>query len=129
MRVLDAIRLLPKESRPEKIYALEVWRGLDWLGDDAKVIFDTAYKPELAERLLSVFVSQCAGGKRYDLAALGRRLANATFFASHAVDTTNSCSYGMDITELMDNPDVTGLIGRHLDNLRNDIMTRIKRSC
>jgi LmbE family N-acetylglucosaminyl deacetylase len=127
MRVLEAIRLLPKESRPKKIYALEVWRGLDWLGDDAKVIFDTAFEPEIAKRLLSVFVSQCAGGKRYDLAAQGRRLANATFFASHEVDSTSSCSYGMDITELIDNPDVAGFIGRHLDDFRNDIMARIKR--
>jgi LmbE family N-acetylglucosaminyl deacetylase len=129
MRVLEAVRLLPKESRPEKIYALEVWRGLDWLKDESKIIFDTASEPEIAERLLSVFVSQCAGGKRYDLAAQGRRLANATFFASHAVDATNSCSYGMDITELVENPDVAGFIGRHLDELRNDIMARIERSC
>ncbi|MCL2662075.1 MAG: PIG-L family deacetylase [Oscillospiraceae bacterium] len=127
LRVLEAVRLLPKEVQPKKIYALEVWRGLDWLGDEAKVIFDTASEPEIAKQLLSVFVSQCAGGKRYDLAALGRRRANATFLDSHAVDTTNSCSYGMDITELIDNPDVAGFLGRHLDDMRNDIMTRIKR--
>jgi LmbE family N-acetylglucosaminyl deacetylase len=129
LRTLEAIRLLPKESRPVKVYALEVWRGLDWLGDDAKVIFDTASEPEIAGRLLSIFVSQCAGGKRYDLAALGRRLANATFYASHAVDTTNSCTYGMDITGLIDNKDVAGFIGKHLDDFRNDIMSRIKRMC
>jgi LmbE family N-acetylglucosaminyl deacetylase len=129
MRVLEAIRLLPGEFRPGKVYGLEVWRGLDWLSDDAKVIFDTSLEPELAEQLLSVFVSQCAGGKRYDLAALGRRMANATFLASHAVDTTNSCSYGIDITELIDNPDVAAFIGRHLDDLQNDIIARIERVC
>ena len=128
MRTLEAIRFLPKESRPKNVYGLEVWRGLDWLGDEAKIIFDTASNPEIAERLLSVFVSQCAGGKRYDLATLGRRLANATFLASHAVDTTNSCTYGMDITELIDNPDVVGFIGKHLDDLRNDIIMRIERT-
>jgi len=33
--------------------------------------------------LLGVFESQIAGGKRYDLALMGRRRANATYFESH----------------------------------------------
>jgi LmbE family N-acetylglucosaminyl deacetylase len=128
MRTLEALRLLPKELRPKKIYALEVWRGLDWLMDESKIVFDTSGEPEIAERLLSVFVSQCAGGKRYDLAALGRRLANATFFASHAVDTLSSCIYGMDITELIENTDVAGFVSKHIDDLRNDVLIRLERS-
>jgi len=127
LRVLEAIRLLPKELRPKKLYALEVWRGLDWLMDSSKVVFDTAPEPEIAEKLLSVFASQCAGGKRYDLAALGRRLANATFFASHAVDTVDSCTYGIDITELMDNNDASGFIEKHINDMRSDILDRISR--
>ncbi|MCL2717364.1 MAG: PIG-L family deacetylase [Lachnospiraceae bacterium] len=128
LRTLEALRLLPKESRADKVYALEVWRGLDWLMDEAKIVFDTSPNPEVAEKLLSIFASQCAGGKRYDLAALGRRLANATFFASHSVDVTTSLSYGMDITELIENPDVYGFINKHLDDLREDVIERIKRS-
>jgi LmbE family N-acetylglucosaminyl deacetylase len=127
LRVIEAMRLLPKECRPKKLYALEVWRGLDWLIDSAKVVFDTSPEPEIAEKLLSVFASQCAGGKRYDLAALGRRLANATFLASHAVDTVDSCSYGLDITELIDNEDVSGFIEKHINDLRSDIIDRISR--
>ena len=128
MRTLEALRLIPKEMRPKKVYSLEVWRGLDWLMDESKIVFDTAPEPEIAEQLLSIFVSQCAGGKRYDLAALGRRLANATFFASHAVDASSSCTYGMDITELIENPDVAGFIRKHLDALQSDVMDRIARS-
>jgi len=128
MRTLEALRLIPKEARPKKVFALEVWRGLDWLMDDAKVVFDTAPEPEIAEQLLSVFVSQCAGGKRYDLAALGRRLANATFFASHAVDSSSSCTYGMDITGLIDETDIAGFITKHLDALRTDVLNRIEKS-
>ena len=127
LRTLEAIRLLPPESRPNKLYALEVWRGLDWLPDETKIIFDTAANPAIAEQLLSIFASQCAGGKRYDLAALGRRLANATFFTSHAVDASSSCSYGMDITGLISGPDVSDFIGKHLDHFRNDIMARLNR--
>ena len=44
--------------------------------------------------LLRVFQSQIAGGKRYDLASLGRRLANATFFESHAVDQSEAIVWG-----------------------------------
>jgi LmbE family N-acetylglucosaminyl deacetylase len=128
MRTLEALRSLPKESRPRKVYSLEVWRGLDWLMDESKVVFDTSGEPEVAERILSVFASQCAGGKRYDLAALGRRLANATFFASHAVDASSSCSYGIDITELIDNHDISGFISRHIDDLRKDVLARIAHS-
>jgi LmbE family N-acetylglucosaminyl deacetylase len=128
MRTLEAIRLLPAEARPKKVYSLEVWRSLDWLLDDAKAVFDTSGEPEVAEKILAIFASQCAGGKRYDLAALGRRLANATFFASHAVDSSSSCTYGIDITELIDNDDAAGFIAGHIDNLRADVLDRIARS-
>ena len=51
--------------------------------------------------LLGVFDSQIAGGKRYDLASMGRRRANATYFESHGVDATTGLSYAMDMTPLM----------------------------
>lgn len=129
LRVLEALRLLSPGERPKKVYSLEVWRGLDWLPDEDKVIFDTEPYPEIAEKLLSVFASQCAGGKRYDLAALGRRLANATFFASHAVDSVNSCSYGLDITVLMEDKTLSpqGFVEQHIENMRQEIAGRISR--
>jgi LmbE family N-acetylglucosaminyl deacetylase len=127
LRVLEALRLLPNERRPRKVYAMEVWRSLDWLDDKAKVIFDTSAEPELAEKILSVFASQCDSGKRYDRATLGRRHANATFYDSHASDTLTSCTYGMDITELIDNPDTYSYIARHIDALKYDVLERIVR--
>ena len=101
MRTIAAIRSLPAGQRPKKVYSLEVWRGLDWVNDDEKVCFDTSQHPNLSAALLGVYDSQIAGGKRYDSAALGRRLANATFFASHDTDDVESLSYGLDITELV----------------------------
>jgi LmbE family N-acetylglucosaminyl deacetylase len=127
LRTVEAIRLLPENLRPKKLYALEVWRGLDWLIDSSKVVFDTSPEPEVAEKILSIFASQCAGGKRYDLAALGRRLANATFFASHAVDTVDSCSYGLDITEVISSNDAAGFIEKHINEMRSDVLDRISR--
>lgn len=64
LRVIEALRRIPKEQRPEKIYSMEVWRGLDWLCDEDKVIFDTSNRQDLALALLEVYDSQIAGGQR-----------------------------------------------------------------
>lgn len=101
LRVIAAIRQLPAEGRPEKLYGCEVWRDLDWLVDSAKVGFDTSEHESLQAALVGVFDSQIAGGKRYDLATMGRRKANATYFQSHGVDTALGVSYGMDLTPLV----------------------------
>ena len=47
----------------------------------------------LAAALLGVFDSQICGGKRYDLATMGRRRAHATYFASHGVDESTSLTF------------------------------------
>lgn len=129
LRVIAAVRSLPAEKRPNKVVSLEVWRGLDWLCDDDKLPLDTAGHPNLAAALLGVFDSQIAGGKRYDLAALGRRTANATFFASHAVDNCDSMSYGLDITALIDNPALTPeeFIDAYIQKFRIEVLERIQR--
>lgn len=128
LRVIAALRGLPPEKRPKKVYSLEVWRGLDWLCDEDKVCLDTSSHPNLAAALLGVYDSQIAGGKRYDSAALGRRLANATFFASHDTDTSESLSYGLDITELMDSDiDLGEYMNRYITRFQKEILSRIRR--
>ncbi|MFP4541109.1 MAG: hypothetical protein ACLFR7_05730, partial [Opitutales bacterium] len=77
---------LPPEERPERVLGCEVWRGLDWMPDDEKVPLDVSGNLELAQQLNGVFDSQIVGGKRYDLATIGRRRANATFLESHHAD-------------------------------------------
>ncbi len=89
------------EQRPEKLYGCEVWRALDWLLDHDKIGFDTSEHESLQAALVGVFDSQIAGGKRYDLATMGRRKANATYFQSHGVDTSQGVSYGMDLSPLI----------------------------
>ena len=59
---------------------------------------DVSGHDHLAAAMNGVFDSQIAGGKRYDLATLGRRAANATFFESHATDTATQLIFGMDLT-------------------------------
>ncbi|HEY3756403.1 MAG TPA: PIG-L family deacetylase [Opitutaceae bacterium] len=99
LRCLEAIRSLPLERRPERVVGVEVWRDLDWLVDTDKVALDAGQHPELAGPLLEVFDSQITG-KRYDLAALGRRAANATFHASHQADKLTAITWAMDLTPL-----------------------------
>ena len=87
-RVIAAIRSLPENQRPQKLYGCEVWRDLDWMIDEDKIGFDLSTHENLQAALLGVFDSQVFGGKRYDLASMGRRRANATYFASHGEDLT-----------------------------------------
>lgn len=101
LKAIAALRRLPEEEQPEKLYGCEVWRNLDWLNDGEKVYLDCSAYPNLGRALSSVFDSQISGGKRYDLAAEGRRLANATFSESHACDTYTGLNYAMDLTPLI----------------------------
>lgn len=107
LRVIEAARSLPLGERPERLYGGEVWRALDWMADADKILQDTSAHENLQAALIGVFDSQIAGGKRYDLATLGRRRANATFFESHLVDQADGLAYAMDLTPL--------LVDEHLD--------------
>ena len=104
LRTIEAIRKLPGPERPKKLYGCEVWRDLGWMNDDEKVVFDTTAHENLQLALLGVYNSQISGGKRYDLATMGRRRANATYFASHAVDVMEGMATGMDLTPLIEDP-------------------------
>ena len=127
LRTIYALRQVPEAARPQKVYAMEVWRGLDWLDDSDKLVFDTAMHPNIANAVLGVFDSQICGGKRYDLAATGRRRANATFLASHGVDKVDEAAYGMDITELMlSDTDPCAFIAQRIDTFKNDVIRKIK---
>jgi LmbE family N-acetylglucosaminyl deacetylase len=129
LRCIEALRALPRDRRPARVLGVEGWRDLDWLADNEKVAMDASANPELAAKLVGVFESQIAGGKRYDLAAMGRRLANATFFNSHATDQTNAISLAMDLTPLVrdDTLSVREFALGHVDRLRADVAGRIAK--
>src|ERR1043166_8731649 len=61
--VIQAIRDLPRDQRPATVHGVEVWRDLDWLGDDEKVVLDVSGSESLAAALNGIFDSQIAGGK------------------------------------------------------------------
>ncbi len=129
LAVIEAIRALDPTLQDVKLYGCEVWRGLDWLPDDDKISLDVSRHPDLQSALLGTFKSQIAGGKRYDLATLGRRLANATYFQSHQTDTADRMVYAMDLTPLIHNPNMA--IDRYMVGfilaLSKDVSERIER--
>ncbi|MEI9897046.1 MAG: PIG-L family deacetylase [Chthoniobacter sp.] len=49
--VIQAIRELPKQQRPQAVYGCEVWRDLDWLPDAEKVVHDVCGHENLAAAL------------------------------------------------------------------------------
>jgi len=126
-KTIKALRLLPKELRPKKVYAVEVWRDLDWLNDDEKVAFSVGHRPNLSNSLVEVFDSQIDGAKRYDLAAIGRRLANATFSNSHAVDQSDQVVHGINLTPLIENDalDMATYILDAIDRFKKDVEQRV----
>jgi len=126
---LQAMRELPRLQRPKRVIGCEVWRNLDWLPDAEKVLMNVSGRDNLAAALNGVFDSQIAGGKRYDLATLGRRAANATFFESHATDAANQLIFGMDLTPLVvdESTDIADFVCGFIDRLRDDVKTKISR--
>jgi len=130
LKVIAAIRSLPEAERPEKLYGCEVWRDLDWMVDTDKVGLDCSTHENLQAALLGVYDSQIIGGKRYDLASMGRRRANATYFESHGVDVSTGTSYAMDLTPLILDPDkgITSFIQEYIQRFSMDTADRLKRA-
>ena len=126
--VIQAIRDLPREQRPAAVHGCEVWRDLDWLGDAEKIVHDVSGNDSLAAALNGIFNSQIAGGKRYDLAVMGRRRANATFFQSHGVDSSDALAFAMDLTPLAhdDSLDIVEYVTGAIDRFRADVVEKLK---
>ena len=128
LRVIQSIRKLPKEFHPRKIIGCEVWRSLDWMNDCDKVMLDVSSHQNIADALLGVHDSQISGGKRYDLATKGRRLANATYLDAHSVDEISAITWGMDLTLLLDDIslDINEYVASYIDRFRKDVEQKVR---
>ncbi len=126
---LNAMRAMPGDERPKQVIGCEVWRALDWLADDEKVLMDVTGRDNLAAALNGVFDSQIAGGKRYDLATLGRRSANATFFDSHSTDAATQLIYGLDLTPLVEDEtrDIAEYVCGFIERFNADVRQKLNR--
>lgn len=126
---LEALRALPADRQPDQVLGCEVWRGLDWLPDSEKIALDVGGRDHLFHALVGVFDSQIAGGKRYDLATLGRARANATYHQSHQADTSELVWFAMDLTPLVRDPqmDLIEFTERFLRSFADDVRARLAR--
>ena len=129
LRCLEALRSMPKEKRPKKVYGCEVWRDLDWLLDEDKQLLPVGDYNNIAAALIGVFDSQISGGKRYDLATAGRRLANATYNNPHAVDQSEALTCALDLTPLIedDTLSIQAYTLDYIERFKSDVYERIQK--
>ena len=127
--VLKAIRMLSPEQRPQTLYGCEAWRDLDWMPDNRKVVLEVGGRDNLAAALIGVFDSQIAGGKRYDLATLARRCANATFLESHVTDVFEAATYAMDLTPVIrdDSLDIVEYVSELIEEFRSSVTQQLNQ--
>lgn len=128
LRSVAALRAVRDEVKPKKVYGCEVWRDLDWLPDEDKQVLPASARSNIAAALVGVFDSQVTGGKRYDLATAGRRLAHATYFASHGTDEESAINFAMDLTPLVKDPNlaIADYVTAYVDKFRADVERRIR---
>jgi LmbE family N-acetylglucosaminyl deacetylase len=128
LRAIAALRALPPEIRPPRVYGCEVWRDLDWMNDEDKQMLPASTRTNIAASLVGVFDSQVTGGKRYDLATAGRRLANATYYAPHGTDQESALNFAMDLTPLVhdESLDAAAYVLAFVDRFRADVEHRMK---
>ena len=126
---IAALRKIPVDRQPKRVLGCEVWRDLDWMLDSDKQVMDTGRFPNLAMALVGVFDSQITGGKRYDLATAGRRIAHATYHTSHATDQFQGISWAMDLTPLVHNPElsIADYTRQHIDRFQQDVAARLEK--
>lgn len=130
IKSLLALRKLEKENRPKNVFGCEVWRDLDWLPDQKKQVLPVSQNEELAEKIILAHDSQVSGGKRYNKGALGRRMANATFFESSSTDQETMVSFAMDLKPLVDAKDFApeAYVAQLIEEFKADVVSRIKKS-
>lgn len=128
-RCIEALRRLPPDRQPQQVFGCEVWRDLDWLPDELKSGLDASRRRDLAAALLQVFASQIGSGKRYDIATLGRRDANATFHDSRAADGLTGITWAINLTPLLMEPtqSLADFTAETIDRFRQEVLNRIRR--
>ena len=129
LATMAACRALAPAERPARLLGGEVWRDLDWLAGDDKIAQDVAPRENLAAALIGVFDSQITGGKRYDLAVLGRRRAHATYHESHHLDASTALAFFMDLTPLVTDPalDPKAFVRGYLERFQGEVADRLAR--
>jgi hypothetical protein len=128
LRALNALRKLPRDCHPQRVYGCELLGSLDWLLDEDKEMLSGSAHPSIASSIAGVFDSRNREAKRYDRAKAGRCLANATYRVSSISDRETAVDYAMDLTPLIrdDHLSVANYTCEYIRRFQKDIETRIK---
>jgi hypothetical protein len=129
LRLIEACRSLPAAARPKRVLGCEVWRDLDWLCGGDQLRLPVQDQDALIAALVGAHESQLAGGKRYDLAVLGRQRAHATFSESHLPNDAKGLAFAMDLSPLIQDPagSPADYARELLDHFQRDVLERIQR--
>ncbi|MDR3216542.1 MAG: PIG-L family deacetylase [Clostridiaceae bacterium] len=126
--VMEALRSLPAGKRPKTVWGGEVWRSLDWLPVKYRLALPADTTDGAADRVLLCHKSQIDGGKRYDAAAKGRRLQNATFCESHSTDFAHEVAYFTDLSRVASGEiTLAEFVEEVLKAFNDEILSGIKR--
>lgn len=129
LATIAALRALPAPIRPVQVYGCEVWGSLDWLEGDHRNRVAVGGHDDLCRSLIAAHASQLSSGKPYDVAALGRRAANATFDDAYSVDASDRVILAMDLTDLVQDEDAdpVAFVEERLDRFRSSVLDRLRR--
>jgi LmbE family N-acetylglucosaminyl deacetylase len=129
IRIINTLRSLPNERKPEAVYGCESWRDLDWMIDKDQIRFDLSRHMNIAQALIAVHDTQITGVKRYDLGVMGRRRAHAVFSDTHGIGNLEAMGYGMDLTPLiMDTSlDIAQYAAQFIQRFSDEVVDRIQR--
>ncbi len=125
---LEATRRMPAAQRPGRLYGCEVWQDLDWLNDDEKKRLDVSGNDQLAAALINCHASQVTSVKRYDLATLGRRRANATYSDSHGDTSEEYLTYAMDLSPLIldEGMSLQDFVARKIHRFEQSVLSKLE---
>jgi LmbE family N-acetylglucosaminyl deacetylase len=123
---VTALRRLAPDERPAMLLGWEGWRDLDWLAPDSVVTADLTGQGDEAVALARCHASQM-GPKRYDLAAQGRRRANATYRHQATADAATEVGVAMDLTAMLDDAtDPVAVVLAAIDDFRSDVADTLR---
>jgi LmbE family N-acetylglucosaminyl deacetylase len=98
---IAALRRMPAQYRPSRLYGCEVWRSLDWLAEPDLVRLDVSGHDDTWRALLACFPSQTEGARPYERGALGRAQANAVFSEARVAGGGGGVWLAMDLSPLL----------------------------
>lgn len=127
LKTIRALRELPSRYHPKGFYGCEVWRDLDWMNDADKSVLDVSGQDSLGLKLIAAHRSQAGGGKRYDLAAIGRRRAQAVFSEARK-QGKEAVILAMDLLPLLKNSklSVQDFVAGHIERFKMETLSRVR---